>query len=91
MVPETRLLQRIIAASRSTMSLPIPQIIIRPSLWGEAVRTLWAIRRRGTMVPNRAYLAWRRETAYGARDAAETAEDLRAYLSWRRRQRRLAP
>ena len=43
------------------------------------------------MVPNRAYLAWRRETAYGSRDAAETAEDLRAYLSWRRRQRRLAP
>lgn len=89
MVPETRPLQRIIAASRSTMSLPIPQIIIRPSLWGEALRTWWSIRRRGTLSPNREYLRWRRQTAYGHPDVSESVEDLRAYLSWRRRQRRL--
>ena len=88
-VPETRPLQRIIPGTRSTMSLPVPQILARPSLWAEAIRTLWAIRERGTLRPNHAYLAWRRQTAYGDADVAESTEDLVAYLQWRRRQRRL--
>lgn len=66
-----------------------------PSVTGEALRTLLAMAPRGWWrhrpflpVPAPDYMAWRSETAYGARDAGTPEDDLYQYLVWRRRQRR---
>jgi hypothetical protein len=58
-----------------------------PSLLVEAVRTWFALSRRGGIGPDPAYLQWRAFTAYGDHSATASAHDLLYYLSWRRQMR----
>ncbi|MGA7272583.1 MAG: hypothetical protein WB239_16035 [Acidimicrobiia bacterium] len=60
-----------------------PQVLRRPLLVWEAVRTAWAFRARRGLMPAPALLNWRLATAYGSASAAE-AEDLVRFLAWRR-------
>ena len=67
----------------------------RPRLWGEAARATlalaprsWWARGRRLPVPDPAYLAWRRQTAYGSTASPMMPADVVAYLDWRRRFRR---
>lgn len=67
----------------------------RPGLWAEAARAWvahlplrWWTRPPFLPVPDRRYLAWRRETAYGDPEARIEPADLVEYLQWRRRLRR---
>lgn len=69
----------------------------RPDLWFEAlraygahVRLRWWARPPFLPIPDRRYLAWRRETVYGHPDARIEPSDLVGYLEWRRRLRRAA-
>ena len=66
----------------------------RPSLWGEAARAALALAPRGWWrrppfmpIPDRTYLEWRIETAYGDRSTRVTPHDAVSYLEWRKRQR----
>ncbi len=68
----------------------------RPDLWWEALRALfaharlrWWARPPFLPLPDRRYLAWRRETVYGDPQARIEGADLVAYLEWRRRLRRV--
>jgi hypothetical protein len=68
-------------------------VLRRPSLWGEAMRTIPALARRGWWkhrpflpLPDGDYLGWRIATAYGDSDGPIPAADIVAYLEWRRRQ-----
>jgi hypothetical protein len=70
--------------------------IRRPFLAIEGLRAAVAVAADGwwrrppfVPVPDPVYLAWRRETAYGDRDAPMHVDDLVHYLAWRRRYRRL--
>ena len=74
----------------------IRSLIRHPTLAAEAVRASWALAPRGWWrqppflpVPDRGYVRWRVETAYGSTDAAVEVEDLLHYLAWRRAQRRI--
>ncbi|MFZ0014559.1 MAG: hypothetical protein WAL25_10650 [Acidimicrobiia bacterium] len=58
-----------------------------PRLLVEAMRTWFAMSRRGGIGPARAYLQWRSSTAYGDHSATTSAQDLVYYLSWRREMR----
>ncbi len=67
----------------------------RPSIWGEALRSLPALARRGWWrkppflpLPDPEYLAWRIATAYGDSAGPIEPHDVVAFLEWRRRQRR---
>jgi hypothetical protein len=53
-----------------------------PRLLIEAVRTWFAMSRRGGFGPARSYLHWRSSTAYGDPSATASAQDLVYYLSW---------
>lgn len=64
----------------------------RPLLWGEGLRTLLAMARRGWWrrppflpVPDGEYTTWRVATARGDVTSGIEAEELVAYLEWRRR------
>lgn len=66
----------------------------RPSLWPVAlsvaaglVPARWWRRRPFLPVPDRRWLAFRMETAYGDPGAVPTADDLAAYLGWARVER----
>jgi hypothetical protein len=68
-------------------------VVVRPSLWGTAVRQVWRLARPGWWrqspflpVPDRAYMRFRLETQYG--DPTHRAEpgDVVAYLDWCRRE-----
>ena len=66
-----------------------------PSLWGEGMRTLFAVsprqwwRRRPYLpLPDAEYTAWRLATAYGDASVAPDASELISYLEWRKRQHR---
>jgi hypothetical protein len=69
----------------------------RPDLWSTAIREAlvlaapgWWRRWPPRPVPDRAYLQWRLQTAYGSAPAREMpADDLIAYLEWCRRMRQL--
>jgi hypothetical protein len=69
----------------------------RPDLWSTAVREAlvlaapgWWRRWPPRPLPDRDYLEWRLQTAYGPdRPAAMPSEDLVAYLEWCRQMRRL--
>lgn len=60
-----------------------------PSLLIEAVRTWFALSRRGGLGPDPVYLQWRAFTAYGEHDATASAHDLLYFLSWRKQMRGL--
>ena len=56
----------------------------------EAVHTAWAMRSRRwwsrkprVPLPDRAYLKWRSDTAYGDPNASIVVADLVSFLSWR--------
>jgi hypothetical protein len=64
------------------------RVVLRPSLWGVALRQLtatsppgWWRRAPFAPCPDRAYLRFRTETAYGP-DARPGRDDLVAYLRW---------
>lgn len=59
-------------------------LIRRPNLLWEAVRSWFAMRRRGRIGMSGPYLAWRRATAYGDPLTTMSAQDVAEYLSWRR-------
>ena len=65
----------------------------RPHLWGEGLRTLFAMAPRQWWrrppflpVPDREYAAWRVATSQGSSDGAPTAEEFVSFLEWRRLQ-----
>lgn len=59
-------------------------LLRRPALLLEAIRTWWAMRRRGGLGLAGHYVAWRRVTAYGDHLTTFSAQDVVSYLSWRR-------
>jgi hypothetical protein len=66
----------------------VVRVVLTPSLWGIAMRQLAATSPRGWWRrppflprPDRAYLRFRTETAYGP-DAHPGPDDLVAYLRW---------
>ncbi len=67
----------------------ITTLMLRPLLSWEAVRSWFALRRKGGYTISSAYLAWRRATAYGDESTTMSAQDLADYLSWRREVRRI--
>ena len=74
-------------------------VVVRPALWGTALRQLralaapgWVRRRPHLPLPPAPYLRFRLVTAYGDPDAAPAPADVVAYLSWcRDEHRRSAP
>jgi hypothetical protein len=59
-------------------------LIRRPVLLLEAIKTWWAMRRRGSIRMAGPYVSWRRLTAYGDHLTTFSAQDVVNYLSWRR-------
>jgi hypothetical protein len=64
------------------------RVVVAPSLWGVALRQLvatsppgWWRRAPFTPRPDRAYMRFRAETAYGP-GARPGSDDLAAYLRW---------
>jgi hypothetical protein len=72
------------------LSTHLRHIVKVPSIWLEAVRAGWAIRRRRRLGLSSPYMQWRSYTAYGNHNDVAGAEDLVHYLQWRRQMRRLA-
>jgi len=67
----------------------ITTLVRRPLLAVEAIRSWFAMRRRGTLQVSGAYLSWRRLTAYGGEKTTMSAQDVVNYLMWRREMRRI--
>jgi hypothetical protein len=74
-------------AARSFIPAAV-RVVLKPSLWGIALRQLaatsppgWWRRAPFAPRPDRAYLRFRTETAYGP-DARPGPDDLVAYLRW---------
>lgn len=65
-------------------------LVRRPRLLFEAIRTWFAMRRRGRVTPSASYLQWRSFTAYGESSATTSTQDLVYYLSWRRAMRAMS-
>ena len=70
------------------------ELIPRPGLWPEALRTWvaftprkWWAQRPFLPLPRRAYVRWRLQTAYGSADARPSKLDFIEFLEWRRGQR----
>jgi hypothetical protein len=61
-----------------------------PSVWMEAVRVSFGIRRRRRLWVSSSYLQWRNHTAYGTDNVGASESDLVHYLRWRKQMRRLA-
>ncbi|CAN5803500.1 hypothetical protein BH23ACT5_BH23ACT5_11590 [soil metagenome] len=57
---------------------------LRPRMIGEVLRSGWAFRARGGILPARDLVRWRTATAYGSAEAAVRVEDLAAFLKWRK-------
>ena len=62
-------------------------VLSRPSLWIEAVRTWFSLRRRGGFAGSPVYVGWRMATAYGDSSTTASAQDVLNYLRWRREMR----
>lgn len=62
-------------------------LVRHPLLLLEAVRTSFAMRRKGGFGLAGPYMSWRNVTAYGDELATTSAQDLLNYLSWRREMR----
>ena len=74
--------------SRRSWVGAVARVAVRPGLWPTALRTAGRCTRPGWWrrppflpVPDRAYLAFRLETQYGARGTPEP-QDLVTYLEW---------
>lgn len=67
----------------------ITTLVRRPVLAVEAIRSWFAMRRRGTLQVSEAYISWRRVTAYGGKKTTMSAQDVVNYLLWRREMRRI--
>lgn len=72
----------------------VGQALLRPGLYGPALRAAWRFRARGWYrrppflpLPPGEYLLWRMETAYGSPHAPPTARELGRYLRWAERMR----
>ena len=65
-------------------------LVRRPTLLLEAIRTWFAMQRRGGLTPAAPYLEWRLSTAYGESSATASAQDLVKYLVWRRAMRAMS-
>jgi hypothetical protein len=64
-------------------------VIVRPGLWGTALRQVVQLAPRGWWrrwpflpLPDRDYLAFRMQTAYGSAGASPTVSDVTSYLTW---------
>lgn len=73
----------------------VAALLRRPLLLIEALRAAAALAPAGWWrrppflpIPDRRYLAWRRQTAYGTSEARLTPHDVVSYLEWRRGRRR---
>jgi hypothetical protein len=73
----------------SALASVVPAILVRPRLWPVALRTglglvpsRWWTRWPPLPLPDRGWLAFRLETAYGAPDARPSAGDLLEWLAW---------
>jgi len=76
----------------STMVRAGAAVVMRPQLWGTALRTWrrttpsgWWRRRPFLPVPDRDYLHFRLTTQYGAADAHADSRDVLNYLLWCKR------
>lgn len=67
----------------------ITTLVRRPVLAVEAMRSWFAMRRRGALQVSGAYLSCRRLTAYGGEKTTMSAQDVVNYLLWRREMRRI--
>lgn len=74
-----------------------PAVLARPALWASSLRTAiglvpsrWWCRPPFLPLPDREWLAFRMETAYGDPAAAPSAEDVLDFLAWARDERRRA-
>jgi hypothetical protein len=72
-------------------------VAVRPSLWATAVRQVFVLARPGWWhrwpplpVPDRDYLAFRMQTAYGHTDVQLHPHDVVTYLHWCRAWPRVA-
>lgn len=70
------------------------ELLRRPGLWLEAVRTWaaftprkWWAQRPFLPLPTRAYIRWRLQTAYGSSTVRPSGSDVIEFLEWRREQR----
>jgi hypothetical protein len=79
-------------APRRSWLLAVGGVVVRPALWGVALRSVgrlarpaWWRRKPFLPIPDRAYLRFRLETQYGA-DGAPAPRDLATYLRWCRAQ-----
>jgi hypothetical protein len=77
------------AQTGSGLAGAIGVVVVRPTLWGTAVRQVFVLARPGWWhrwpflpLPDRDYLAFRLQTAYGRRDAPLQAADVVSYLHW---------
>lgn len=59
----------------------------RPLLLIEALRTSFAMRRKGGFGLAGSYVTWRGVTAYGDISTTASAQDVLNYMSWRREMR----
>lgn len=73
----------------------VGHLILRPRLYGAAVRAAWRFRRRGWYrvppflpLPSPEYLDWRLHTAYGEEGAGPSAHEFERYLRWMDRMQR---
>lgn len=72
-------------------------VLVRPTLWPTAVRQVFVLAPRGWWrrppflpLPDRDYLAFRMQTAYGDPQATPVAADVVGYLHWCRAWPRVA-
>ena len=72
----------------------VPGLLLRPRLWPGALASLVELAPRGWWrrppflpIPDRAWLGFRLETAYGDANAPILAADLVEFLTWRKGQR----
>lgn len=70
------------------------QILVRPRLWLLLLGAAWRFRRRDwhrhapfLPLPSGEYMEWRRQTAFGDKEAAPSVAELEAYLKWTARMR----
>lgn len=81
------------SARTSQLLAAVRAVAGRPGLWPTAARTArrlaprrWWARFPPLPLPDKEYLEFRMETAYGAADAVPPPEEVVAFLEWCRRQ-----
>lgn len=79
-MPGSRLRLALALAARSLARPPLAVALLRVS-WRFRNRAWWR-RPPFLPVPDREYLRWRMETAYGSPDAVPTAAEVERYVRW---------